>query len=272
MVSPFWLLWAACGGGCTGGDADECSRGCADCFCPGFWIDGTAVSLPDQEPVDDASLCVSLVDPTPVVDETGGLDYLDRDVPVSTDGSFTFELVATSSIIGLVVITHPCPDASGWAPLGTGISSDLVASLDYGDELTGVTAYALTTSERDAWQEDLDLAQVDADLESDGFLAGVVLDGTDPDQASPVGGATVVAEDHDVDVFYGDDDLSDGRFTTGTDLNGSTDAATLLGFLIPGAPIGTYTASDGQHEYASILAGTTEGVSMFLRVPRMEGR
>ncbi len=265
--------------GCTDkGDCDTAgvtaSSVTDDCFYPGFDIEGNGYDFLSEATVSAPdNLCASLVDPTPVVDETGPLTYLQSSVPVGDDGTFAFRLVTTTSIIGLVMITDDCDDSTdNWAALGTGIPSDTVGEMDYGDLIEGQQAYVMSNADLAVIEADLATAGYSGGngLATDGYVMGVVIDGEDPSTASTVGGATVFStKDDTLSVFYGDNDLSDGRFTTAGKPNTATDASTNVGFFIPAGIVSSYTADDGANEYYEILGGSTEGIGMFIRVPRV---
>ena len=265
-------------GGCDTGGEEVTAHNYEELDCPiyaGFDIEGNAFDvLADADLTGAENLCVDLVDPTPVVDETGPLEYLFEDIPVADDGTFAIRKVATTSIIGLVMITDDCDSSTdNWAPLGTGVPSDVVGEMDYGDVTTGHDAYVMSTANLAVIETDLATAGYSggSGLTTDGYVMGVVIDGTDPATANNMSGETVTfTQDETLEVFYGDSDLSDGRFTTASKPNTVTDASTNVGFFIPAGPIGNYTADYGTDRFYEVLGGSTEGIGMFVRAALYE--
>jgi hypothetical protein len=112
----------------------------------------------------------------------------------------------------------------------------------------------------------LDFADgINASLATAGYLPDIwkvgMLYGTVYDNAlTPLDGVTVSGAA--ASIYYMDADPADGLFTTGATVNTSTSAAASAVFVVPGAPITTYTAEADGYTFDSITLGALPGLAL----------
>lgn len=204
-------------------------------------------------------LCVYAVDPTPAL--TGGSPTVLATATVCDDGSYVVGPIADVPTIGMFVEVDDCEGADDTVMLtATGISPKQLDGLGAGDTLM-IEALSASTS----WvaTEGTDLARLgwSGDLATDGYMAGIVEDA----QAAPVGGATVSAGGTD-EIYYEDADASDGIYGADTTRNTSTSADAGGMFMIPAAPIFSYSCDDGgAHSWDATLLGSLPGYAVYIR-------
>jgi len=254
--------------GCTDKDDDTASD-TDTIFIIGFEIMGSIEDIDSGATTAD-NLCVELIDPTSKVFEGGELLILDSTEVV--DGMFSFSGVTTSSTVGLLMLADDCDGGDQYMGLATGIPSDTVNALDYGDKLDGQVLYVATQVVVDGYNADMALAgYTGAGIHVDGSVMGWVIDGIELENAEPVDCATVEPYSDETVCYYADTDPSDGLFTTGGVPNTETLAAAESFYICTPAPIGTYTASDcNGTEYYEILGGSVDGLAQWLRIPQFE--
>jgi hypothetical protein len=219
----------------------------------GFNITGVAIDIGTNAPAPDG-LCIDLLDPTPV------LQSLPPDLLLTTtvgaSGAFTFEGVVTESTLGLLMSVKDC-DTEGTTVFttATGIVPDSYSGLAAGDTLADQTAFSISNAFLAGLEASATAAQYAGDLSTDGFMFGFVFDAG----VQPLAGATVTCGTCGT-TYYLDGDAADGLFTTGADLNLSTDAAAGASWVIPAGPVGQYTADDGgAHTFETQLNGSNPG-------------
>jgi len=247
--------------GDTAGDTDTT-------FVIGFEVRGTIENIEDGATTAD-NLCIDLIDPTSKVFEGGDLLILDS-TQVTAEGTFVFTGVTTSSSVGLLMLADDCDGGDQYMGLATGIPSDTVNALDYGDVLEGQVLYFVEQEVINGYNTDLALAgYTGAGIQVDGSIMGWVIDGIELETAGPVDCAQVVPYSDETECYYADGDTSDGLFTTGGAPNTETDLSGGGFYVCTPAPIGTYTASDcNGSEYYEILGGSVDGLAQWVRIPK----
>jgi hypothetical protein len=210
-----------------------------------------------------AGLCATAIDPTPAV--TGGDPTLLASAAVCEDGRFVIAGLTEAPAIGLFIGIDDCDNtvADTVMNAATGVSAEEIEGKGDGDAVSGVVAVVVRREVEAQWATDLAYA---GSLEGDGFLAGFILDVGE----QPVSGAQIdcsgCAED-----YYLDADASDGLFGTASGFNPSSDAAAGAMFLLPAAPVFTFTCADGgAHTWENRLFGSVPGIGAFIDVPAVE--
>lgn len=227
----------------------------------GFIVEGLALDLETNAALPQG-LCIHAVDPGPVL---LGLppDFL-RSAKIRADGTFALVGIETDSSLGILMLIDDCEDAAEdlYFPTATGIGKEDYTGLEDGAVIDGYVAYGITLTYRDAIDTSLATAGAEKRI-GDGALTGFIATEANLD---PIGGATVGCTSSSCpDVFYADADASDGLFNTATTLNASTSVAGRGLYVIPGAPIITYTVDDGgAHTFPSRLAGAFPGWAVFV--------
>jgi len=265
-IIAFGLAAAA---GC--GDKGDTSAGDSDGgFTLGFTIEGSVVDFWDGT-VGGEGLCVTLYDPDALVFKGADLVEIDS-VTADADGNFQFTEVTTIPQLGMLMMADDCDGGGAYMGLATGIPSDVIGGMDYGDVLSEQHAYFFPGDRVGTFDADLASAGYSGGSLNDvGALMGWVIDGIDEATAGPVDCATVANTSDSVDVtcYYADTDDTDGIFTTGGAANAETASAANAFYVCPEAPIGLYTATDCTGaEYYSITGGSQPGLAQFLRIPR----
>lgn len=256
------LLLSACGK--DGGDSGE-----PDTYVVGFEIQGTVQHFWTGDTSAD-SLCIDLIDPTEKVFNGGELLTLDS-TEVAADGSFGFTGVTTTSTIGLLMLADDCDGGDLYMGLATGIPSDTVNALDYGDVLADQISYVVKQETIDTFNAHLATAgYTGPGLEVEGAIMGWIISSADLASAVPVDCASTIPFSEETTCYYADTDDSDGLFTTGGVPNTETLSAAGSFYTCPAASIGTYTAEDcSGNEYYEILAGSIDGLAQFVRIPQL---
>ena len=256
------LLTACSGGGDTGGTADggttdggTTDGGTTD---GGITITGTAKDLVSGAAASEG-LCIYAADPTAAI--TGGELTIIAASETVAGGTYTLANVDTSSQVGLLILVQDCGKGTfAVMPTATGISSSSYASLADGDTLADVTSYLVDGTLQAGIDASLTAAGHSGSIATDGALLGFVFDTS----GTPLAGVTVSGTGSGTTTYYADADSADGLFTSSTTgVNTTTDAAANSMFVIPAAPIWSYTADDGgDHTFASVLAGSQPGYAV----------
>ena len=223
----------------------------------GFALTGTIEDLETGEgPTNPDVLCAFALDPTPVL--SGGDPIVMAASEVCETGEFYVGGLTDPPAIGMFISIADCDETQPTVmKSATGIDYDDVKDLGDGDEHGPSTAYLVTLAHGRAINDEL--TDYSRDAVETGFMAGFVMDSNDV----PVSGA--VLGGGGVDFYYMDADFSDGMFVTGGERNTETDAEARSIFVGPGAPIFTYTASDGgEHTWEGQLFGSLPGYASFL--------
>ena len=246
----------ACTGDKTTGDdststGDDSSGGGDDSGAvEGITISGTASNLLTGAAA-TAGLCVVAADPTAAV--AGGELTILATSTVNADGTFSVSGVANTSAVGLLVIVEDCEgEGPTVLPTATGIKKDDYYDLAAGATLSDRQIYSIDATSQGAFQAGLTAAGYTGDLATDGALVGFVLDSS----GSPVGGATVAGPGTATTYYLN----ADGSFDTD-----GTDASVNALFVIPAAPVFTYTASADGYTFSSVLAGSQPGYAVLIR-------
>ncbi len=257
------LLLSACDKG------GEDSGGAGTDYVVGFEIQGAVQQFWTGE-TSAENLCIDLIDPTDKVFSGGELLTL-ASTEVAADGSFGFTGVTTTSTIGLLMLADDCDGGDMYMGLATGIPSDTVNALDYGDVLSDQISYVVTQETVATFDADLAAAgYTGPGLEVEGAIMGWIISSADLATAGPVDCAYAVPFSAETTCYYADGDDSDGLFTTDGVPNTETRAEAGSFYTCPAATIGTYTAEDcNGSEYYEILAGSIDGLAQFVRIPQI---
>lgn len=208
-----------------------------------------------------AGLCITAVDPTPAI--TGGTPTVLSSSEVCDDGSYVVAGIQSAPSIGMFLIIDDCdgePDTV--MKTAAGIAPTMIAGMGDGDQLVGVQALSVSLVWAATEQADLERLGWSGDLATTGYMAGII---EDVDGAA-VSGATVTCNDCVPQVYYQDGDGTDGIYGVDTTANLATDSSGGGLFMIPAAPIFTYSAGDGgQHTWASTLLGSLPGYAVYIR-------
>ena len=215
----------------------------------GFSISGTAKNLLSGEAATEG-LCVSVADPTPAL--SGGELDIRSDTTVGAGGAYTAEHVETTSAVGLLMLVEDCAAEGTVMPTATGIKRDAYSSLGDGDAITDQTIYSIDATSQAGIQAGLEGAGYTGDLGTEGALLGFVLD---TDASTPIDGAVVGGGS--ATVYYAN---ADGTWNTT-----ATVAAARSMFIIPGAPIYTYTCSKDGYTFGNLLAGSQPTYAVIVR-------
>ncbi|MFZ5478155.1 MAG: hypothetical protein ACOZNI_15420 [Myxococcota bacterium] len=249
-------------GGDGGDDTDVVATTCGEDVdrSKGFSVEGTTLDLGTGGTA-TAGLCISAVDPTPAI--TGGEPTVLGSSEVCDDGNFVVAGIESAPSIGMFLLIDDCDDATGDTVMltATGIPPEAIAELGDGDSLTGVEALSVSLEWLAVMQADLETVGWSGDLGEAGYMAGVVEDA----EGNPVSGAHVASPDPYV-TYYEDATAEDGIYGAGATANTETSADAGGLFMIPDAPIFTYTCEDGgAHEWESTLLGSLPGYAVYIR-------
>jgi hypothetical protein len=208
-----------------------------------------------------AGLCIRAVDPTPAI--TGGAPTLLASSEVCDDGTYVVAGVASVPAIGMFLLIDDCEGAADTVMLtATGISPDTLAGLGDGDALEGIEALSVSLDWVATEQADLEALGWSGDLATSGYMAGLVEDAG----GDPVAGATVACAGCVPAIYYEDGDASDGIYGQGATANTATTVEGSGIFMIPAAPIFSYTCDDGgAHTWESTLLGSLPAYAVYIR-------
>lgn len=241
----------------TGDTSDTTDTGSAT----GFTVSGTLIDLALKVPMDGSALTIAVADPTPAL-AGGEMEILATGTADAT-GAFSVAGVETTSSVGLFVVVT----GTGVMNSAFGISSASYSGLGDGDVLSGVNAYVVSSDLSDFVNTSISAAGGTEDIVTLGALFGFVFDVA----GAPVGGAVASCSGCGTpNFYYADTDPTDGLFSTGATANTSTNAATNAMFVVPGAPIASYTADDGVHDFVSQLGGSLPGFAAFISINSLD--
>lgn len=225
----------------TGGDDTGANTG-------GFTISGTALVLGSSQPA-TSGLCIEIADPTPAI--SGGELTILAQSTIGDNGAFSVSGVHTSSTIGLLMLVEDCEGQGPTVmPTATGISADSYAGLGDGDTLGDEVAWSIDGATGTQMQDGLALAGYTGELSTDGALIGFVVD----QNGQPIDGATVTGGN--TTTYY--------ATPTGFDTTATSAEADAM-FVIPAAPIYTYTCTADGYEFDSLLAGSQPGYAVIVQ-------
>lgn len=250
---------AADGGTADGGTADGGADGGGDGGGEtiDFTLSGTAIDLATSTPAAEG-LCVRAVNPDPAV--TGGDPITMAEGTVGAGGAFSMSGVDAKPAFGILVSVLDCDTDVTVLTTATPVLPPLYADVEAGGEVSGLTAFSINAMYADGMDASLAAAGYGNSIWKAGGLMGGVWDST----YAPIGGATVTGASGT--VYYQDGDARDGLFTTKGALNTSTIAPAGALFLIPEAPIGSYSASASGYTFPSNTLGSTPGSIIFAPV------
>jgi len=249
-------------GGTTDSDTGVAATTCGEDadLSNGFSVAGTTYDFGTGGPA-AAGLCITAVDPSPAI--TGGEPTVLAASQVCDDGAYVVAGIQSAPSIGMFLIIDDCdgePDTV--MKTAAGISPTQIAGLGDGDQLADVQALSVSLDWAAVEQADLEALGWSGDLATSGYMAGFVEDGA----GEPVSGATVTCNGCVPQVYYQDADATDGIYGAGATANVATDAAGGGLFMIPAAPIFTYSAGDGdQHTWNSTLLGSLPAYAVYIR-------
>jgi hypothetical protein len=231
----------------TDTDSDTDADTDTDTDVNGFSVEGMAVNLMDGAAAAEG-LCVHAADPTPAM-AGGEIEVLATSL-VGADGVYAVPGIETDSAVGLLMLVADCKDEGTVMPTATGISTDSYAGLGDGDAITDRVIYSIDATAQGMIAAGLAHAGYTGDLSVEGALVGFVFDST----GAPVDGA-VVTGPKGFTTYY-----AAGQ-TFGT---AGTVAAANAMFIIPGAPIYSYSCEADGYDFDSILAGSQPGFAVIV--------
>lgn len=226
----------------------------------GFSVSGTTLDLGTGGPA-AAGLCVRAVDPSPAI--TGGSPTLLASSEVCDDGSYVIAGITTAPSIGMFLLIDDCEGDPDTVMLtATGIPPEAIAGFGDGDALHDVEALSVSNEWLAIEQADLERVGWKGDLATQGYMAGIVEDAN----AAAVAGATVACAGCVPTIYYQDGDGADGIYGVDTVPNTTTSVDGSGVFMIPAAPIFSYTCSDGgAHKWESTLLGSLPAYAVYIR-------
>jgi hypothetical protein len=231
----------------------------------GFSMSGVALDLATLTPAPEG-LCIAAADPTKALGG-GDLEIL-AGSQIGADGAFLIEGVTTTSAVGLFMVVQDCEGAEEMTvmPTATGVAPSSYGELGDGDSLEGLTMLSISAQAAQGMDASLQGVGYNGDsVTTTGLMAGFVRDA----EGTPIAGATVSCTDGNGDpcapVFYADADPSDGGlFANSTGVNAGTVAEANGLFVVPGAPIFTYSATADGHAFQDQLFGSVPGLATFM--------
>jgi len=228
-------------------DSDADSDADADADPATFTVEGNAVNFASFEPV-AAGLCIDALDPTNVL--SGGAPEVMASATIGEGGAFSIPGVYAPSL-GMLLAVHDCGSEGTVFPSATGVPSSAYADVADGGVVSGRTALSVDTPTKEFMEASFEAAgSAMADLDTYGVATGFIWDST----GMPISGATITCGA--CVAYYADRDPSDGIFTTGSEVNTSTNADAAALWAVPGATLTTYQpAADGYTFNSSPLAG-----------------
>lgn len=224
----------------------------------GFTVEGTTVSVADGALAAEG-LCVQAVDPAPAL--TGGEPTVIASSQVCADGTYVVGPIDSAPSVGMFIMLDDCEGAKDTLmKSATGIAPEQYEGLGAGDTLM-IDALFATLEWVALEQADLEQVAWSGDLASSGYMAGIVEDAS----MAALSGATVGCSGC-ATVYYEDALADDGIYGASATANTMTAADGGGMFMIPGAPIFTYTCEDGgAHTWDSKLLGSLPGYAVYTR-------
>jgi hypothetical protein len=241
-------------------------------------------------------LCVSIADPGPVVTGTGDLSILGTGLTDAT-GSFSVadvtvidEAGAPVSSLGLVTVVSDCPGgddpvddgdtamdtgdtgeeeppaptASTMYPSGTGISSDDYLAAADGDTLS-VNTFGISNTYMTLIDTGLVLAGHSTTF--DGFsAAGGIYGWLNDTDNNPIAGGSVTCSG-DCPAFYQVDTPGGAGLFANVEPSGietATETGSAGVFVMPGAPVTTYTAAAEGYTFEPATLGSLPGLALIV--------
>jgi hypothetical protein len=235
------LLSASCSRGDALNDDTDDSPAGHDTAPPGFTVRGTARDTFTREPAAE-SLCVYVGRP---LGNMGGEFEILAVGSVGSGGTYEVRGVVTDSMIGLFMLVQDCADEGTVMPTATYMAPSVYADLGDGAVIAGFDIESVNSTQADGLQGGLSKVGYTGDLRMDGALLGFVLD----TEATPVDGA-VIRGPKAVAVYYWNG--------IGFVLTGTVAAAGAM-FVVPGAPIYTYTCTDASYTFDTQVVGSHTG-------------
>jgi hypothetical protein len=261
MMAARWLILLALVG-CGGGDSDDTDTDLVDSAdsddtvdtgpAETFAISGNAVDLMTSGPAAEG-LCVVAIDPTPVLTGSGEPDVLAQAV-TGADGAFLLENVSTAPAYGMFILVQDCGSAATVMPTATGIGHGIYSDLAP-DSTVERPAVVISAEFEAGMEQSIAVLGPTVDLTAGGAMIGFIMDAND----APVSGATIGCPSC-TDVYYFDDDASDGLFSSGSGANVGTSAAAGAMFLVPAAPMEAYNVQ-GDLTWQPDLFGALPGMA-----------
>ena len=252
-------------GSTDSGSTDSGSTDSGDTDPTGFAMSGMALDLGTLAPAAEG-LCVYAADPTKAMGG-GELDILGGS-QIGAAGAFTIENIVTTSVVGLFVIVQDCADATEATvvPTATGVSPGNVASVSDGETLEGLTMLSINNAM--ATGIDMSLTGVGYEggsVQETGMMAGFVMDNA----SAPIADATVSCTTGNgtpcAPVFYADADPTvGGLFAGAAGINTGTAIEAGGLFVVPGAPIFTYSAAHNDYTFTDQIFGSVPGLATFM--------
>ncbi len=232
----------------------------------GINITGTAIDLATGAPLavadtGDSPLCVAAIDPTPAVTSGEAPTTLAAST-LCDDGTYILSGIAEIPPIGVMVQIDDCNDEGTVMRSVTGVGADMFKGAAAGFTLEDITARSMSATTRDEMNSELTGYGMKFDLATDGFLAGDSFDSA----MAPVSGATVTCGAcKNNPTYYQVGTTAGAMFGDGSTPATTTNADGGSFFIVPAAPINTYTCDDGSHTWDGTLLGSLPGYGVFIR-------
>jgi hypothetical protein len=228
---------------------------------PPFDINGVALSLAAPTGAGLAGVCVVLIDPSPAL-QGKPAEVIAGPVTTDANGAFSFEAVVPPSALGLLMGVNDCNEEP--VDCAEGVTDSLFSantgiqgsSFPTDGSTLEQPAFAVDCATLAGFEASAPATGYTGDLSTDGFMVGFVWDPT----PLPIGGATVTCDAcGDITTMYADTDAANfGLFAQDEVANVATSPASGL-FVIPGAPISSYTATAAGYTFADQLNGSNPG-------------
>jgi len=249
---PLFLTLGGCPKECEEGDTCDTSDADTDTDTDtdvdGFDVKGLALNLLTQQPAAEG-LCVHAADPTDAL--SGGELEILASGTVGAAGAYEVTGIVTDSTVGLLMLVQDCAAEGTVMPSATGMSASTYATLEDGGVITDYKIFSLDVAARNTFQSLLGNAGYTGNFGTEGGLLGFVFDST----GMPVGDAVVTGPTGTTTYYF----YGKGFNTTGT-----VAAAGSL-FIVPSAPVYSYTCAATGYTFDSLLVGSQPGYAVIVK-------
>lgn len=211
-----------------------------------FSIEGMAIAFGvAREPAPEGA-CVKALNPQEGIN--GGTPEEVANTTVGPGGAFTLTGIPVFDLPPLLIIDDCDNDPPRVFPTGTPVPPELLTGVTDGAVIRDVQAASIGVETFDGITASLAAAGSTVDVTQDGMMIGFVWDIADQ---SPIVGAQVSCSG--CTAYYGDTNNADGLFSAAGVPNTTTAGEAL--FAIPGAPIGSYSATAAGYTFESHMLG-----------------
>lgn len=240
-------------------DADADTDSDADTDVEGFSLQGMVLDAATLSPA-ASGLCLHAIDPTNALAGAGDIDLLGS-TQTGDGGAFQIDGIVYEDS-RLMMLAADCADEGSVMPTATGVDPTAYAEIEDGGVVADRVAVSISAEMAGG---------VDGSLSAVGWTGGSVSDvgmvfGFIQDASrTPIEGATLDCGSCTA-VFYMDTDPTDGLFSTAGALNTSTSAAAGGVFVVPDAPLTSYSADDGSSTFPAHFFGGMAGTTTVLSI------